>query len=52
VFGLTKEAALRQAELSRAAHVTELQALVDRWSTYELQASFVDAPDQESLINE
>jgi len=52
VFGLTKDAALQQAERSRAAHVAELQALVDRWSAYELNASFSAAPDQESKLTE
>jgi hypothetical protein len=43
VFGLTREDALAQAERGRAAHVAELQALVDRWSGYELEARFVEA---------
>lgn len=43
VFGLTKEDALAQAERGRKAHVAELQALVDRWTAYELNAEFVEA---------
>lgn len=43
VFGLTKENAIEQAERGRRAHVAELQALVDRWSSYELKAEFVEA---------
>lgn len=41
VFGLTKEDAMDQAERGRRAHVAELQALVDRWTAYQLQAGFV-----------
>lgn len=43
VFGLTKEDAMAQAERGRRAHVAELQALVDRWTAYELKAEFVEA---------
>jgi hypothetical protein len=43
VFGLTKEDALAQAERGRSAHVAELQALVNRWTDYQLEARFVKA---------
>jgi hypothetical protein len=43
VFGLTKEDALAQAERGRSAHLAELQALVDRWTDYQLEARFVEA---------
>lgn len=47
VFGLTKEDALSQAERGRTAHVAELQKLADRWSSYELEANFVEAINDE-----
>ena len=43
VFGLTREDALAQAERGRSAHVADLQALVDRWTAYRLDARFVEA---------
>jgi predicted RNase H-like HicB family nuclease len=43
VFGLTKEDALARAERGRSAHVAELQASVDRWTHYQLEARFVKA---------